>query len=71
MLRASRGFTNSSPECISSHETASYRQVEITVTLQCSGTRRIEQIQEYPGDGDELINAVRLPPCIPVANRSS
>ncbi|EJT70193.1 nitrate reductase 1 [Gaeumannomyces tritici R3-111a-1] len=26
-------------------------------TLQCSGTRRIEQIQEYPGDGDELINA--------------
>jgi len=28
-----------------------------TVTLQCSGTRRIEQIQKYPGDGDELINA--------------
>ncbi|MCJ1393642.1 hypothetical protein MMC18_006517 [Xylographa bjoerkii] len=27
------------------------------VTLQCSGTRRIEQINEYPGDGDELINA--------------
>ena len=27
------------------------------VSLQCSGTRRIEQIQEYPGDGDELINA--------------
>lgn len=27
------------------------------VTLQCSGTRRIEQIQEYPGEGDELINA--------------
>lgn len=27
------------------------------VTLQCSGTRRIEQIQMYPGDGDELINA--------------
>jgi len=27
------------------------------VTLQCSGTRRIEQIREYPGDGDELINA--------------
>ncbi|EPT05357.1 hypothetical protein FOMPIDRAFT_1156176 [Fomitopsis schrenkii] len=34
-----------------------FPQVEITVTLQCSGTRRIEQIQEYPGDGDELINA--------------
>ena len=27
------------------------------VTLQCSGTRRVEQINEYPGDGDELINA--------------
>ena len=27
------------------------------VTLQCSGTRRIEQIHEYPGNGDELINA--------------
>lgn len=27
------------------------------VTIQCSGTRRLEQIQEYPGDGDELINA--------------
>ncbi|KAK5655065.1 hypothetical protein OQA88_5964 [Cercophora sp. LCS_1] len=27
------------------------------VTLQCSGTRRIEQIHGYPGDGDELINA--------------
>ncbi|KAF2758914.1 molybdopterin binding oxidoreductase [Pseudovirgaria hyperparasitica] len=29
----------------------------LVVTLQCSGTRRIEQIHEYPGDGDELINA--------------
>jgi len=29
----------------------------VVVTLQCSGTRRIEQIHEYPGDGDELINA--------------
>jgi sulfite oxidase len=27
------------------------------VTLQCSGTRRLEQINVYPGDGDELINA--------------
>jgi len=34
-----------------------FPQAEITVTLQCSGTRRIEQIREYPGDGDELINA--------------
>jgi len=32
------------------------RQTNV-VSLQCSGTRRIEQIQEYPGDGDELINA--------------
>ncbi|KAG8166683.1 hypothetical protein KVR01_002372 [Diaporthe batatas] len=29
----------------------------MTVSLQCSGTRRIEQIRKYPGDGDELINA--------------
>ncbi|KLO08215.1 molybdopterin binding oxidoreductase [Schizopora paradoxa] len=34
-----------------------FPQSEVTVTLQCSGTRRIEQIVEYPGDGDELINA--------------
>ncbi|KAG8214400.1 Oxidoreductase, molybdopterin-binding domain-containing protein [Butyriboletus roseoflavus] len=34
-----------------------FPQSEVTVTLQCSGTRRIEQIREYPGDGDELINA--------------
>ncbi|TBU59053.1 sulfite oxidase mitochondrial precursor [Dichomitus squalens] len=34
-----------------------FPQAEVTVTIQCSGTRRIEQIQLYPGDGDELINA--------------
>ncbi|KAH9936496.1 sulfite oxidase mitochondrial precursor [Fomitopsis serialis] len=34
-----------------------FPQKEVTVTLQCSGTRRIEQIQEYPGEGDELIQA--------------
>ena len=33
-------------------------------TIQCSGTRRIEQINEYPGDGDELINA---PVCYEIA----
>jgi hypothetical protein len=33
------------------------RQETVTVTLQCSGTRRREQIDQYPGDGDELINA--------------
>jgi len=27
------------------------------VTIQCSGTRRVEQIQEYAGEGDEMINA--------------
>lgn len=32
------------------------RQTNV-VTIQCSGTRRIEQIALYPGDGDELINA--------------
>ncbi|ORY62415.1 oxidoreductase molybdopterin binding domain-containing protein [Pseudomassariella vexata] len=34
-----------------------FPRITKTVTLQCSGTRRIEQIQQYPGDGDELINA--------------
>ena len=29
----------------------------MVVTLQCSGTRRVEQIDLYPGEGDELINA--------------
>lgn len=29
----------------------------VMVTIQCSGTRRIEQISEYAGEGDELINA--------------
>jgi sulfite oxidase len=27
------------------------------VTIQCSGTRRVEQISEYAGEGDEMINA--------------
>lgn len=27
------------------------------VTIQCSGTRRLEQIQEFAGEGDEMINA--------------
>ncbi len=27
------------------------------VTIQCSGSRRIEQINEYPGEGHEMINA--------------
>jgi len=34
-----------------------FPRMSTIVTLQCSGTRRIEQIHEYPGDGDELINA--------------
>lgn len=38
------------------NETIFPRQSNV-VTIQCSGTRRIEQISQYPGDGDELINA--------------
>lgn len=34
-----------------------FKRQSTTITLQCSGTRRLEQIREYPGDGDELINA--------------
>lgn len=34
-----------------------FKRQSTVVTLQCSGTRRLEQIREYPGDGDELINA--------------
>ncbi|KAH8119666.1 oxidoreductase molybdopterin binding domain-containing protein [Phellopilus nigrolimitatus] len=33
-----------------------FLQGEKTVTLQCSGVRHIEQILEYPSDGDELTN---------------
>lgn len=34
-----------------------FPRVQKTVTIQCSGTRRIEQINEYAGEGDEMINA--------------
>ncbi|TCD66846.1 hypothetical protein EIP91_000800 [Steccherinum ochraceum] len=34
-----------------------FPQKEVTCSIQCSGTRRVEQIALYPGDGDELINA--------------
>lgn len=34
-----------------------FERQSTVVTLQCAGTRRIEQIQLYPGGGDELINA--------------
>ncbi|KAI0477144.1 sulfite oxidase [Xylariaceae sp. FL0804] len=36
---------------------ARFPRMEKTVTLQCSGTRRIEQIGLYAGEGDEMINA--------------
>ena len=36
---------------------ALFKSVLMTVTLQCSGTRRIEQIDYAPGEGDEMINA--------------
>lgn len=34
-----------------------FPRMERTVTIQCSGTRRIEQISLYAGEGDEMINA--------------
>jgi sulfite oxidase len=34
-----------------------FPQMEEIVTIQCSGTRRIEQIGLYAGEGDEMINA--------------
>jgi len=34
-----------------------FPRMEQTVTIQCSGTRRIEQINQYSGEGDEMINA--------------
>ncbi|KAG8360410.1 hypothetical protein FVEN_g2098 [Fusarium venenatum] len=34
-----------------------FPRVTKLVTIQCSGTRRFEQIVEYPGEGDEMINA--------------
>ncbi|KAK5224401.1 hypothetical protein LTR72_004182 [Exophiala xenobiotica] len=34
-----------------------FPRMEKLVTIQCSGTRRIEQIQLYAGEGDEMINA--------------
>jgi sulfite oxidase len=34
-----------------------FPRMEKHVTIQCSGTRRLEQIQMYAGEGDEMINA--------------
>ena len=34
-----------------------FPRISHVAALQCSGTRRLEQISKYPGDGDELINA--------------
>ncbi|KAI0116084.1 molybdopterin binding oxidoreductase [Hypoxylon sp. NC0597] len=34
-----------------------FPRMERLVTIQCSGTRRIEQIGLYAGEGDEMINA--------------
>ena len=34
-----------------------FPKITKTCTLQCSGTRRIEQIALYAGEGDEMINA--------------
>ncbi|KAG5972676.1 hypothetical protein E4U55_000779 [Claviceps digitariae] len=34
-----------------------FGRMERTITMQCSGTRRIEQIVKYPGQGDEVPQA--------------
>lgn len=34
-----------------------FPRIERLVTIQCSGTRRIEQMGLYAGEGDEMINA--------------
>jgi sulfite oxidase len=34
-----------------------FPRVSKLVTIQCSGTRRLEQISEYAGEGDDMINA--------------
>ena len=34
-----------------------FPKITKTCTIQCSGTRRIEQIELYAGEGDEMINA--------------
>ncbi|KAH7324560.1 Oxidoreductase, molybdopterin-binding domain-containing protein [Stachybotrys elegans] len=36
---------------------ALFPRVSKLVTIQCSGTRRLEQISVYAGEGDEMINA--------------
>ncbi|KAK3365091.1 Oxidoreductase, molybdopterin-binding domain-containing protein [Lasiosphaeria ovina] len=36
---------------------ALFPRVSKLVTIQCSGTRRLEQINEFAGEGDEMINA--------------
>ncbi|KAI0201658.1 sulfite oxidase [Astrocystis sublimbata] len=38
-------------------DTTRFPRMERLVTIQCSGTRRIEQIALYAGEGDEMINA--------------
>ena len=34
-----------------------FPRMKKTITIQCSGTRRIEQILKYPGQGDEVPQA--------------
>ena len=34
-----------------------FPRMEKLVSIQCSGTRRYEQISLYPGEGDDMINA--------------
>ncbi|KAG6003321.1 hypothetical protein E4U43_000935 [Claviceps pusilla] len=38
-------------------DTSRFGRMERTMTMQCSGTRRIEQMLKYPGQGDEVPQA--------------
>ncbi|KAG6058725.1 hypothetical protein E4U32_004470 [Claviceps aff. humidiphila group G2b] len=38
-------------------DTSRFARMERTITLQCSGTRRIEQVLKYAGQGDEVPQA--------------
>ncbi|KXH27137.1 oxidoreductase molybdopterin binding domain-containing protein, partial [Colletotrichum nymphaeae SA-01] len=51
------GLVNN-PQTLTLHDLKTkFKHQTNVVSIQCSGTRRVEQIAQYPGDGDELINA--------------
>ncbi|KAF7556951.1 hypothetical protein G7Z17_g1071 [Cylindrodendrum hubeiense] len=55
VLKGGETSRNASPPRISNEDL--FPRSSTLITIQCSGTRRIEQIVEYPGEGDEMINA--------------